>query len=377
MQNLKLDIKLFINEYWQKKPGIFRNVFQDTGDIIDEHELAGLAQEEELDSRIISKNNDQWQHDAGPFDDFSPFCQGQWSLLVQGIENLVPEGQKLLNEFSFIPSWRTDDLMMSFSVPGAGVGPHLDQYDVFIIQGKGSRRWQIGLPGEFTSMSSHPKICQIESFESVIDEVLRPGDMIYIPPGHPHNGIALEDCINYSVGFRAATQTELLSFFCDHLIDNDLGTTRFTDPNLQLRDSSAELKLHEIDKFRQQLRNMINGEEFENWLGMRLTDTEKFIPEYPEEPISNDAIMHIVNNGQDLFKAPGLRYLHFEICKDAQQISAFINGNCYLFSIEERVEVINLLNNSVWRNESKKTFKNCSQFIHNLSKLVNSGFWTV
>lgn len=377
MQNLKLDIKLFINEYWQKKPGIFRNVFQDTNDIIDEHELAGLAQEEELDSRIISNNNGQWQHDAGPFEDFAPFCYGQWSLLVQGVENLLPQAQELLNEFCFIPSWRIDDLMMSFSVPGAGVGPHIDQYDVFIIQGKGNRRWQIGPPGRYKSINPHPRICQIESFETVIDEILSPGDMIYIPPGHPHNGIALEDCINYSVGFRAATQTELLSHFCDHLIDNDLGTTRLTDPLLQLRNSAGELKQQEIEKFRQHLRNIIDGEHFENWLGSRLTDTEKFIPEYPEQPLNYDETMHLVNSGQTFYKAPGLRYLHYEISSDAQQVNVFINGNRYFFPISDQKKVIKLLNEAVWRNESKKTFKNCSQFIHNLSTLVNAGFWTV
>ena len=382
MKKLKLDSTAFLKDYWQKKPGIFRNAFAQVEDILDEHELAGLAQnqefeEEELDSRIISVRDGTWHHDSGPFEDFAPYCQGQWSLLVQGIENQVAEAQELLDAFDFIPKWRVDDLMMSFSVPGAGIGPHLDQYDVFIIQGKGSRRWQVGLPGEFEKVLPHPCIQQIKDFNAVIDEVLMAGDMIYIPPGHPHNGEAIENCINYSVGFRAATQTELLSHFCDHLIDHNAGNNRFCDPGLVIRKDASELKQHELKKFRQLLHSAIESEDFKAWLGKRLTEAEKFIPEPPETPYSPEEIMQFVNKGESFYKSPGLRYVHYEIVENSAEIRFFVNGNAYFCSLDEQEMVINLLNQPIWHNKSKNSFKNCSQFIHNLSTLVNDGLWTV
>lgn len=377
MQKLQFNSNQFIQEYWQKKPGIFKQVFPHFQDIIDEHELAGLAMEEEMDSRIISEQNGVWQHESGPFDDFSPYCAGHWSLLVQGLENVMPEAQQLLNKFNFIPSWRVDDLMVSFSVAGAGVGPHLDQYDVFIIQGKGTRRWQIGVPGDYHEIIPHPCVRQISGFDPVIDEVLQPGDMIYIPPGHPHNGVALEDCINYSVGFRAPTQTELLSHFCDYLIDNNAGNVRYQDPDLIHRADHSEIKRTEIEKFREQMRLALASKNFEAWLGSRLTESEKFIPEPPDSPFSEDEIMQFVNNGQPFHKCPGLRYLHYEVSSDAKQVQVFINGNCYFYPLEDQNEVTFLLNSVSWQNESKKTYNNCSHFIHNLSTLVNEGYWTV
>lgn len=381
----KLTGAQFIREYWQKKPGIFKNAFPDFMDILDEHELAGLAMEEDMDSRIIAENHGQWQHNAGPFEDFEPACKGNWTLLVQGLENVMPEAQALLDEFSFIPSWRIDDLMVSFSVPGAGVGPHQDQYDVFIIQGKGSRRWQIGLPGDYQETTPHPCIRQINDFEPVIDEVLQPGDMLYIPPAHPHNGVALQECINYSVGFRAPTQTELLSHFCDYLIDNDAGNIRYQDPDLIHRSDRSEIKRVEVEKFRQQMLNAVESKEFEEWLGKRLSETDKFIGTPYEEsreavsngPYSHDEIMQLLNNGETFYKSPGLRYLHYERVKDSEQLQVFINGDTYQFSIEDEKEVILLLNSASWKNESKKTYKNCSHFVHNLSTLLSEGCWTV
>lgn len=379
MQRLQINSTEFLANYWQKQPAIFRQAFKNAEDIIDEHELAGLAQEEHLDSRIIRMENDKWHHDTGPFDDFEPHCKGNWSLLVQGIENLVPEAQHLLDEFNFIPGWRVDDLMMSFSVEGAGVGPHVDQYDVFIIQGKGRRRWQIGLPADFQTITPHPKIRQINEFTPIIDEVLAPGDMIYIPPGHPHNGIALENCINYSVGFRANTQTELLSHFCDYLIDNDINGRRYADPDLLVRQSPSELKTDEIEKFRTQLHDLIDSQHFQNWLGCHLTTNEKLIPEPPEIPVDCEEVAQLVNSGHIFEKTPGLRTLHYEVISDDDdgKLSIFIDGDRYFFPPEEQQVVKELLNQSIWQNITKKNFINCSHFIHTLTTLINKGFWTI
>ncbi|BDX06154.1 cupin domain-containing protein [Planctobacterium marinum] len=377
MKQLKITAASFLAEYWQKKPTIIRNAFDVTTDILDEHELAGLAMEEEIDSRIISFNENQWQNNCGPFEDFTPLCQGQWTLLVQGVENYLRDAQDLLDEFDFIPGWRRDDLMVSFSVAGAGVGPHLDQYDVFIIQGKGSRRWQVGLPGDYQEISPHPKLRQITEFKPVLDEVLYPGDIVYIPPGHPHNGVALEDCLNYSVGFRASTQTELLNSFCDFLMDNDYQGLRYTDPELKTRSHSSEISLEEIDKFREQISAMLHSEQFSSWLGCHLSDAPKCLPEEPETDVSATEVLKWIEQGYAFEKCPGVHTLSYAITTDSEALKAFINSDEYAYPVTDQEEVHLLLNSTVWRPKSKNNFKNSSQFIHNLSTLINKGLWIV
>ena len=377
MKHLQLDKQAFLDNFWQKKPCLFRAVFKDIDDILDEHELAGLAQEEELDSRIIRLHEQQWFHSAGPFEDFEPHCVGDWSLLVQGLENCVPEAQELLNEFQFIPAWRIDDLMVSFSVPGAGVGPHLDQYDVFIIQGKGSRRWQVGLPGEYEELLPHPNIRQIKGFEAVIDEVLQPGDMLYIPAGHPHNGEALENCINYSVGFRASTQNELLSSFCDHLLDNNIEGLRYTDKDVVNRGFSTELRHNEKQKFKQLMLDMVESNHFDNWLGKHLTEAHKFVPWFPEEPVTTEQILALVNNGQFFEKAPGLRVLHYELDETAPEFQVFINESLYHFETKQQKVILELMNSQKWCNKQELNYDISSHFIHSLTTLINEGYWII
>lgn len=377
MKHLNISASEFLANYWQKKPVVIRNAFQTNEDLLDEHELAGLAMEEDIDSRIIAHHNNQWQMETGPFTEFDDHCVGQWTLLVQGVENLLQEAQDLLDEFSFIPAWRRDDLMISFSVEGAGVGPHLDQYDVFIIQGKGKRRWQVGPKGDYPELHPHPKLRQIPPFEAIIDEVLQPGDMVYIPPGYPHNGIALEGCLNYSVGFRAATQSELLNSFCDHLIDNDLQGKRYEDPSLTTRQHSSELKRSEIERFRQQMLDALNHADFEDWLGTHLSDAPPFIPELPDQDISTEQLIECIQQNYSFQKSPGLRYLNYETSEGANTIRVFINGEQYEYPVSDQEEVCLLLNSTVWQPKKKNNFKISSQFIHNLSTLINKGAWII
>lgn len=226
----------FLRQYWQKRPCVIKGFIKDFIDPIDEHELAGLAQETEIDSRVIAKVENNWQVTSGPIEDFDTACNGNWTLLVQGVDKQIPEVNELIEFVNFIPHWRLDDVMVSFSIENAGVGPHLDEYDVIIVQGKGRRRWQVGLPDEYETLIPHPKIRQIKHFNAIIDEVLEPGDAVYIPPLHPHNGIALAPCINYSMGFRAMTNYELLNglFDTQHFKSNTV--KRYQDPEQSISD---------------------------------------------------------------------------------------------------------------------------------------------
>lgn len=221
----------FLENYWQKKPIVLKNALPNLPELTDENELAGLAMEEFVDSRIVENDNGEWQVNHGPFQDFSRWQNGKWSLLVQGVDSYLPEVKRLLETVNFIPKWRIDDVMVSFSMPGAGVGLHLDQYDVFIIQGKGKRHWQAGTVDKSQCQDQVAtdllQLKEPEKFEPIVDEVLESGDILYVPPFSAHKGETIEPCINYSVGFRAPSQQEMLWLFADHLIENGHGLTRF------------------------------------------------------------------------------------------------------------------------------------------------------
>lgn len=282
---IQLDIERFIKEYWQKKPLLIRQGLPQFDDPLDEHDLAGLAQYPEVDSRIISQDNQlHWDVTQGPIEDFESVCKDNWSLLVRGVNEYLQEAAYILDEFNFIPNWRVDDLMVSFSVANAGVGPHLDQYDVFIIQGKGSRNWKVGDKGNFTAVKPHPCLSQIEPFTPIIDEVLYPGDIIYIPPGFPHDGVALEDCLNYSVGFRAPEQSQLLDSFASYLLEHEIKTHRYTDPDIMLRSHSAEIKQAELQRIKSLMQEAIDSPCMENWLLSFASDQNKDIDE-EDEPV--------------------------------------------------------------------------------------------
>ncbi len=234
-------------------------------DPLDEHDLAGLAQLDEVDSRLISLNGNDWEVAQGPIEDFESLCKGYWSLLVQGVDEYLPEACHILDQFNFIPNWRIDDLMVSYSVPNAGVGPHIDQYDVFIVQGKGKRNWKVGAKANYAELLPHPNLKQIEDFEPIIDVILEPGDVIYIPPGFPHNGVALEPCLNYSVGIRAPDQIQLLDRFLEHCMEQNQTSKRYSDPDIQQRQHCAEISQDEMQSLKDLMAQTFNSDHFEKW----------------------------------------------------------------------------------------------------------------
>lgn len=309
----------FLNKYWQKQPVVIRAAFNDFVDPIDEHELAGLAQEDVVDSRIISRDKGKWSVEQGPIEDFTEHCIGAWSLLVQGVDRYSPEANDLLNAFNFIPKWRIEDLMVSFSLADGGVGPHLDQYDVFIVQGKGSRRWQVGnkqdSQNRYEAVIPHPKLSQIEMFSPIIDEVLYPGDMIYIPPGFPHNGVALEPCMNYSIGLRAPNQKDLIQSLADYAEHTNRLTERFTDPARKSSPNNHFLQSADIARFKKLITKFADSQEFEHFIGHFLTardsydedDLAEINPDFTESELEE-----FLNDGGNLVKSLDAKCLLME-----------------------------------------------------------------
>ncbi len=228
-----LDATQFLERYWQQAPLLLAGAFPGFDSPIDKHELAGLALDADEAARLIlhDPERDTRTVETGPFDEarFRSLEPSDWSLLVTDVEKLLPELDAWLTPFRFLPAWRIDDLMISHAPDGASVGAHVDEYDVFLLQATGQRLWQWG--GELVSEAgADSELERVLSYRPAHEHLLRPGDMLYLPPGAPHHGLAVgDDCTTWSIGFRAPTRGEMVSQLVDHLAD-ELDDERYRDP---------------------------------------------------------------------------------------------------------------------------------------------------
>lgn len=248
----------FLAEYWQKKPLLIRQAIPNFDGLLTPNELAGLACEEDVQSRIVKEQQGRWLVDQGPFDEavFTSLPHKNWSLLVQSVNHHLPEAADLLSAFNFIPHVRLDDLMVSYAPTGGSVGPHVDAYDVFLLQGSGKRRWKI---------STHPNLSLIENiplailkhFETEQEWVLEPGDMLYLPPNVAHHGIAEDDaCMTYSIGFRTPKTQELTHAFLEYLQDTLQVSGLYEDPDLKLQAHPSEISTSMVKKVETMLQKL-------------------------------------------------------------------------------------------------------------------------
>ena len=236
----------FLKEYWQKKPLLIRQAYPNFEPIVPADELAGMSLEEEIESRIIMENGpgSPWQLLSGPFqeDTFSKLPEDKWTLLIQGVDQWVPEAADLLQDFNFIPNWRIDDLMISFATDGGSVGPHYDQYDVFLLQAEGQREWRIGqMCSEHDDFLRETKLRILSQFEETDRWTLEPGDMLYLPPRLAHYGISQGNGQTYSIGFRAPSQSELMHSLVDQIDASSNEDQRYGDPDLELQENCGEI----------------------------------------------------------------------------------------------------------------------------------------
>lgn len=222
METSGLDSIEFLRDYWQQKALVIRGAIPAFSDPIEPEELAGLACEKPVESRLVYTEGKHWRMVPGPFseDDFTTLPEQGWTLMVQSVDHWVPELASLFDLVSFLPTWRRDDLMVSYATTGAGVGPHFDFYDVFILQGQGTRTWKLGQkcgPDSPLDTSSGMKI--LEDFTTLETVVLEAGDLLYIPPGIAHWGESLDNSLSYSLGFRAPSAADMLIGISDELAD--------------------------------------------------------------------------------------------------------------------------------------------------------------
>ncbi|KAA9001713.1 cupin domain-containing protein [Affinibrenneria salicis] len=308
---LNLDWPDFMQRHWQKRPVIIKRGFQQFVDPLAPDELAGLAMESEVDSRLISHHEGRWQVSHGPFESYDHLGETNWSLLVQAVDHWHEPSAALMAPFRHIPDWRMDDLMISFSVPGGGVGPHLDQYDVFIIQGSGRRRWRVGEKVPMKQHCPHPDLLQVAPFDAIIDEEMESGDILYIPPGFPHEGYSLENSLNYSVGFRAPNARELLSSFADYVLASDLGSHRYSDPEIAPRAHPACILPQETSALQKMMLDLVQQpQHFNRWLGEFISQSRHELDlAPPEPPWQAGEIYDLLQQGEKLRRPGGLRVL--------------------------------------------------------------------
>jgi 50S ribosomal protein L16 3-hydroxylase len=236
----------FLREYWQKRPLLVRGAFPDFADPLTPDDLAGLACEPSALSRIVVRDarHDRWTLHTGPFDpaDFGGLPKRDWTLLVQDVDKWDADVRALLAPFGFLPSWRIDDVMVSYAVDGGSVGAHVDQYDVFLLQGLGRRRWSISTdPGAPMTFRDDADIKLLREFSPTDEWVLGPGDMLYLPPGVPHHGVAIGECLTYSVGMRAPSHAELLVDFAEAFASEWSEHARFADADLTPANGDGEI----------------------------------------------------------------------------------------------------------------------------------------
>lgn len=271
--------KQFLKEYWQKKPLLIRQAIPDFKGILNPNELAGLACEEEAQSRLVSFSRGKWELEDGPFaeDRFANLPKRNWTLLVQGVNHHLPGAAALLELFKFIPHARLDDLMVSFAPNGGGVGPHFDSYDVFLLQGQGQRRWRISQQKELALVEDAP-LRILKNFETEHEYLLEAGDMLYLPPHLAHWGIAVGDCMTYSIGFRAPSAQELGTQFLGYLQESIKLDGMYTDINLALQKHPAEISVDMVKRVNSTLKKIRwNKEMVGDFLGMYLSEPKPHI----------------------------------------------------------------------------------------------------
>lgn len=323
----------FLQQYWQKKPLLIRQAFPDYQSPISAEEFGGLACEDDIESRLIQEQGGEkpWQVRHGPFveSDFTSLPDSYWTLLLQSIDHHIPGLAVLLDEFDFIPTWRIDDLMVSFAQAYGSVGPHLDNYDVFLLQVQGKRHWHIN-EDDYSDDDLMPNtdLKILNNFKSTQDWVLEPGDMLYLPPAVAHHGIALDDCLTFSIGFRAPTRKELLIAYTD---DNneDAADVFYTDAGLSLQQSAGEIKKEHIEAIKNLMRlSNVKEDEFNSWFGCFITEKTNEL-EYENGALDEQQFQERLKQLGRLIRNGNIRLSYIE---NNESLSLFIAGEEFVLS---------------------------------------------
>lgn len=325
------DTAVFLRDCWQQKPCLIRNPWVAWANPLDPDDLAGLACEPGVESRMIHAASERLAVEPGPLaeESFARPGKAPWTLLVQGVDQHVPEVAALIAPFRFIPDWRIDDVMVSYAVDGGGVGAHFDHYDVFLVQGLGKRRWQVGgLCNDSTELLEHDDLRLLADFQPLDEWILEPGDILYVPPGFAHNGTAVgDDCMTFSVGFRAPSHAELLSGWTEAALDGLTDDSRYVDALPFDRANPGEITAAELDRLHAMaIERLSDRAAFARWFGEHTTAPKNpDIDWRPETGLDAQAIARAIASGAAFSRNPAHRFAFVRTGPDALEL--FVDGH--------------------------------------------------
>jgi 50S ribosomal protein L16 3-hydroxylase len=329
----------FLNEFWQKKPCLIRQAFKDFEPLLDGNDLAGLACEEMAESRLIlgSGKGNQWEVRHGPFEEseFANLPEDHWTLLVQDVEKHYAPLQELLQQFSFIPNWRLDDLMISYAEPGGSVGPHVDQYDVFLLQAEGSRRWQIAENFEPALLEDCP-LNMLREFSAEQEWLLNAGDMLYLPPNVAHHGVAITAGMTWSIGARAPSAADLLQGLGEWLAFSDDHGGRFSDPELNAQSRPGEIDQLALSRLHKTMSDALSEKKtIDEFLGQFMSRFRMAHEPVPlDKPWPADKIRVALESGKTMMRNPWTRLNWVEKDEGARLYAAGHTIDCEIWLAE-------------------------------------------
>ena len=335
---LGMPAEKFLREYWQQRPLLIRAAFADLDSPLQPEDLAGLACEEMALSRLVQfdRAGDRWSVRSGPFDDddFAALPASDWTLLVQDVDKWDADVAALLPHFSFLPSWRLDDVMVSYAVDGGSVGAHIDQYDVFLLQGLGRRRWQIDTnPDAPKAFRDDAELKLLREFIPNHEWLLQSGDMLYLPPGVPHHGVAEGKCLTFSIGMRAPSAAELMLDLVDTLAAAMPEEARFSDAGMSPPTALGEIDSEALRRVQRMLQTALatDSELVRDWFGgfiTRYRAAHEILPR--ESALSMAELQKQLQRGASLMRNPWSR---FAWARDRRAACLFVSGEQFSSSI--------------------------------------------
>lgn len=332
----------FLSEYWQKKPLLIRAAMPEIDGLLHPEDIQALALEEHVTARLIKqkdKDPNQWSVKSSPLSksDFQKMPQ-KWTLLVQAVDQYSLELSALWKKFPFIPQWRRDDVMVSYAPQGGSVGQHFDFYDVFLVQAYGQRRWQLGqMCDEDTEFVPKQPLKLLPEMQVTFDEVLNPGDMLYVPPGLAHHGVAENECLTCSFGFRMPDVASMMDRLSDHYADTPQLKNPLQDILRQQSTPVGKITTAELDYLKNILIQQLQHTDSLDGVIATLMSEAKYPDNIPEpEELAADDLLEVINAGYQLMLEPASRLLYIET---QGQIQFFANGEA-VFATEALTDLL-------------------------------------
>lgn len=335
----------FLAEYWQKKPLLVRNAMPEIAGLLEPDDVMELALDENVTARLIKQKDrdpNQWSVKSSPLlkADFQKMPK-LWTLLVQAVDHYSFDLSELWKKFPFIPQWRRDDIMVSYAPQGGSVGKHFDFYDVFLVQGYGHRRWQLGqMCNAETEFVPGQPLKLLPEMDVNFDEVLAPGDLLYVPPGLSHYGVAEDDCLTFSFGFRMPNVSDMMDRVGDKFAENEVLRNPLTDIIRDQISAAGEVTTNELEYLKSKIMEQLHNSNVLEDAIMSLMSEPKYPENIPEaEEIGTGDLEEALDQGYSIMLEPASRLLYTE---EDDEILFWGNGEglCVSEAFAEKLKLI-------------------------------------